>query len=139
MTARDGYRGYISSRPILGNSTPQKVQQLVIRDYCRRHGLRFLLSATEYVMPGCYLMLDDVLNELPTLGGIVAYSLFMLPQRAERRQKVYERILDTGASLHFALEDVRIFEQSAIAAIEDIWLVNEVMHGRSHTPIAEDA
>ena len=58
-----GYRGYIASRPVRGTSTPQHVQNLVIRDYAARSGLDFKLSATEYAMDGCYLMLEAVLDE----------------------------------------------------------------------------
>ena len=46
-----GHRGYIFSRPFHGNRVPQHVQNMVIRDYCQRNGLNYLLSATEYAMP----------------------------------------------------------------------------------------
>ena len=47
MTAmQGGYRGYIGSRPVRGERTPQQVQNLVIRDYAQRNGIAFKLSAT---------------------------------------------------------------------------------------------
>lgn len=67
-------RGYIFSRPFMGERVPQHIQNLVIRDYCDRYNLHYLLSATEYAMVGCHLMLEQVLNELADLDGIVAYS-----------------------------------------------------------------
>ena len=79
MSDAGGFRGYIASRPILGNRTAQHVQNLVIRDYAQRHNLLFKLSATEYAMAGCYMMLQQVLQELPQLDGIIAFSMFMLP------------------------------------------------------------
>jgi sporadic carbohydrate cluster protein (TIGR04323 family) len=124
---RRGYRGYIGSRPLFGNRTAQHVQNLVVRDYCQRHGLAHRLSAVEYTMPGCYLMLTDVLNELPSIEGIVAYSLFMLPEQALRRQIVYRRVLDAGASLHFALETLALRDAGGIGRLEDIWLVQQAL------------
>ena len=60
---RSGYRGYIASRPVRGTHTPQRVQNLVVRDYAARTKLDYRLSAVEYAMPACYMMLDDVLGD----------------------------------------------------------------------------
>lgn len=121
---RQGYRGYIASRPIAGERAAQHVQNLVVRDYAQRKGLIFLLSATEYAMPGCYMMLEQVLDELPTIEGIICYSLGMLPADPVRRQAVWRRVLDTGASLHGALEGLAVRSVADVARIEDIQLVS---------------
>jgi hypothetical protein len=55
---RKGYRGYVFSRSVDNHRVPQHIQNLVIRDYAARRKLHYLLSATEYAMPGCYLILD---------------------------------------------------------------------------------
>ena len=122
--ARSGLRGYIASRPVRGTETPQAVQNLVIRDYARRRGLAFKLSATEYAMPGCYMMLDSVVDELPQLEGMICFSMFMLPASAERRHAVYRRVLASGATLHAALEDMAIAGPADIARFEDVLLVD---------------
>ena len=46
--------GYISSREIDGNIIPQKVQNLVIRDYAERYNMNLLLSSTEYKMKNSF-------------------------------------------------------------------------------------
>lgn len=125
--ARAGYRGYIGSRPALGSRTPQAVQNLVIRDYCQRNRLTYLLSAAEYTMPGCYMMLNEVLAELPRIEGIVCYTLFMLPEAAERRRDVYRRVLDERAVLHAALEAQVLRAESDIGRFEDLWLVQQAL------------
>lgn len=125
--ARAGYRGYIGSRPILGDRTPQAVQNLVIRDYCQRNRLTYLLAAAEYTMPGCYMMLNEVLAELPRLEGIICYTLFMLPQDADRRREVYRRVLAARASFHTALEGQVLRSADDIGRIEDIWLVQRAL------------
>ncbi len=124
-----GYRGYIGSRPLRGHRVPQHVQNLVIRDYARRHGLRFLLSATEYAMPGCYLMLDDVLAGLDRLDGVIAYSLFMLPRRPPRRAAIYRRVLDCGRVLHFAVEGIVIAGAADVPAVEDMMRIDAAVAG----------
>ena len=125
MSDAGGFRGYIASRPILGNRTAQHVQNLVIRDYAQRHNLLFKLSATEYAMAGCYMMLQQVLQELPQLDGIIAFSMFMLPPTRTARRDIYEAVLSQGRSLHFAQESFMVNTRQDIGRIEDIWMIQQ--------------
>lgn len=127
MSERQGYRGYIASREVNGNTVPQRVQNLVVRDYARNKGIEFKLSAVEYIMPGCYMILEDVLNELPKLEGIIMFSLFMLPGGKERRRAIFDRVLVQGCVLHAALENLSIRTHDDIARIEDILDVNALL------------
>jgi sporadic carbohydrate cluster protein (TIGR04323 family) len=111
---------------VRGETTPQHVQNLVIRDYAHRRGLQLKLSATEYGMPMCYMMLDKVLEELPTLEGIICFSMFMLPQRAERRRAVYERVLAAGCTLHAALESLALQSEADVLLFEDIFRIQQL-------------
>ncbi|NQV80117.1 MAG: sporadic carbohydrate cluster protein, TIGR04323 family [Alphaproteobacteria bacterium] len=126
MTAvQRGYRGYIGSRPVRGERTPQQVQNLVIRDYASRQGMAFKLSATEYAMPGCYMMLNAVIEELPTLDGVIVFSMFMLPSDEAKRRRLYADILGQGRELHAALENLSLRCADDIDRFEDILRVNE--------------
>jgi len=125
MAERAGHRGYIGARPLNGSRTPQHVQNIVIRDYARRKNLQFLLSAVEHVMPGSYMILEDLLDELPRLGGIICYSIFMLPPDERRRREVYDRVLREGCNLHAAVEEIAIASNDDIQAVEDILLVSK--------------
>jgi sporadic carbohydrate cluster protein (TIGR04323 family) len=125
MAERAGHRGYIGARPLNGGRTPQHVQNIVIRDYARRKNLQFLLSAVEHVMPGSYMILEDLLDELPRLNGIICYSIFMLPPDERRRREVYDRVLREGCNLHAAVEEIAIASNDDIQAVEDILLVNK--------------
>jgi sporadic carbohydrate cluster protein (TIGR04323 family) len=116
-------RGYIFSRPFMGERVPQHVQNLVIRDYCERNRLHFLLSATEYAMPGCHLIFEQVLSELAEISGLVAYSLFQLPEEGARRQRIYELILSQKKDLHFAVEGLRASTQKECERIETLWSI----------------
>lgn len=122
---RQGFRGYIASRSIRGDRAAQHVQNLVIRDYAQRNGLKFNLSLVEYAMSGCYMMLESALEELPKVEGIILYSLYMLPQRSEYREDILRRILGSGAELHAALENISIKSWQDVEQVEDIFLVDQ--------------
>jgi len=124
--AERGHRGYIASRPIGDRRVPQRVQNLVVRDHARSRNLRFLLSATEYAMSHCYMMLAQLTEELPRLDGIILYSMFMLPERAERRIALYESVLAANATLRAALEDLVLAGPADVARWEDIFSVHIV-------------
>ena len=148
--ADGGYRGYIVSRPVRGSHFPQRVQNLVVRDYARRRKLPYRLSVTEYAMPGCTMMFESLLAELPSLDGIVLFSLFVLPVQREKRMRAYERVLASGKILHAGLENLALSTREQIAAWEDIITVDAVLgatpfggrYEKTATPLgtnAEDA
>jgi sporadic carbohydrate cluster protein (TIGR04323 family) len=139
VSSKIGYRGYIASRAVRGQTTPQHVQNLVVRDYANRQKLPFKLSATEYGMPMCYMMLDSIVEELPTLEGIIVFSMFMLPQRAERRRALYRKILDSGSTLHAALESLALKNERDIQLFEDIFQVQQFTGESQMDLAAEDA
>lgn len=126
-----GYRGYIGARPVFGQRTAQHVQNLVVRDYAQQQALKLKLSASEYTMPACYMILRQVLDELPQLDGIIFYSLFLLPMRSARRHNIYEEILSQGKSLHFALEAICLADTADVERVENIWLVQQALYRRS--------
>ena len=142
-----GYRGYIVSRPVRDSHFPQRVQNLVVRDYAARRHLPFRLSVTEYAMAGCSMMFESLLDELDTLDGIILFSLFTLPSRRDRRRQAYERVLAAGKSLHAALEQLVIGTPDAIGAWEDVIEVDAVLpatpfggrYEKTNDPLGRDA
>ncbi len=116
-------RGYIFSRPFLGERVPQHVQNLVIRDYCKKNQFQFLLSATEYAMPDSDIMLKQVISELDKINGIVAYSIFQLPINREDRVIAIRSILEQKKEIHFACEDMRIQNNEDFEKIQNIWQI----------------
>ncbi len=116
-------RGYIFSRPFMGERVPQHVQNLVIRDYCERKQLHFLLSATEYAMQGCHLILEQVLGELSQIDGLIAYSLYQLPEDGAQRQRIYDQILSGKKSMYFAVEGLSARTPQECQKIEIFWCI----------------
>jgi sporadic carbohydrate cluster protein (TIGR04323 family) len=115
-----GYRGYVFSRSVDAHRVPQHIQNLVIRDYAARRKLHYLLSATEYAMPGCYLILEQVLADLAALDGVILYTMFMLPAAAQERAKIYRKLLEAGCRLHAAVEGFVLEDEQDIERWENV-------------------
>ena len=119
--------GVITSRPLMGDRIPQHVQNLVIRDYADRNDLTYLLSATEYAMPNCFMMLEKVIKELSGLEGVICYSLFMLPPNPDLRVRIYNSFILANTEMHFALEHLKAKSQKQIQDIETIWRIQRAL------------
>ncbi len=115
-----GYRGYVFSRSVDGHRVPQHIQNLVIRDYAARRKLQYLLSATEYAMPGCYLIMEQVLADLSALDGVILYTMFMLPAAPGERDRIYRTLLGAGCRLHAAVEGFVLQDEADIERWENV-------------------
>jgi len=120
-------RGYIFSRVFMGERCPQNIQNLVLRDYCEKNSYEYLLSGTEYAMKDSYLMLNQVIDEIPDIDGILAYSLFQMPENRNDRLKFYKKIISKNGEIHFALEGIVVSSNIDIEKVENIWLVRKTM------------
>lgn len=119
-----GYRGYINSKKIRDGFIPQRVQNLVIKDYAEKNKFFLKLSATEY-KNSKYLHLDNLLKNLKIIEGIICYSIFMLPVNKKERDVIYKKILKSKKSIHFALEEIYISEKKDIKMVENIIKISE--------------
>jgi len=120
-------RGYIFSRPFMGERVPQHVQNLVIRDYCERNGLHFLLSAAEYAMQNSDLILEQIMCELKDIDGIVAYSLFQLPEDSVKRNNIYNQFIAMRKKIYFAVEGLSAGTKQECERIEILWRVRKTL------------
>ena len=120
-------RGYIFSRPFMEERVPQHVQNLVIRDYCSKKNIQYLLSATEYAMENSALMLRQLVKDLPSTDGIVAYSIFQMPEDDDERQSIFNSVLSFKKEIHFAVEGLTIFDNETCSHIENIWKVKKTL------------
>ena len=122
-----GFRGYIFSRPFMEERVPQHVQNIVIRDYCSKKGIHYLLSATEYAMENSALILRQLINDLSSIDGIVAYSIFLMPEDDIERQSIFNSILSSKKEIHFAVEGLSIYNNESYSRIENIWQVKKTI------------
>ena len=119
-------RGYNFSRSFMGERVPQHVQNIVIKDFCQKNNLHFLLSSTEYAMKNSHYILNQLLKNLKNLHGIVAYSVFQMPYDNKKRAKVFKKILNNKKSLFFACENLALTSKKDIIRIEKIWSVKKI-------------
>ena len=120
-------RGYIHSRPFMGERVPQNIQNLVIRDFCEKNNLFYNLSASEYSMSNSHKILDQIIQELKNLDGIVAYSVFQLPIDNKKRYTLLNQIIKKKKKIYFALENMKLFNREDLEKIENIWLIKKTL------------
>ena len=120
-----GYRGYIFSRSINKNFIPQRVQNLVIRDFAYRKKIFFKLSLTEYNMKNCYIMLNTFLKDINKIDGIIFYSIEMLPTDKKEALKLIDLFLKKKKSLYFALEELKVSSKKDLMRIKETLMIKK--------------
>jgi len=116
------YIGYIFSRKIYFNFIPQKVQNLVIRDYANRSKFNLKLSATEYKMKNSYLMLKSLNKKKKNFQGIIFYSFSMLFE-LDNYELLIEKFLKNNIILFSALEEMTIKKKNDIKLLKKIFFI----------------
>ncbi len=120
-------RGYNFSRPFMGERVPQHVQNIVIKDFCTKNNLNFLLSATEYSMNNSSYILSELINDLDNMHGIVAYSIFQLPEENKKRKEFLRKILKKKKIIFFACENLKVANNIEMKAIDTLWKIRKTM------------
>lgn len=111
----------------MGERAPQHVQNIIIRDYCNKKNIHYLLSATEYAMENSTLILKQLINNLSSIDGIVAYSIFQMPEDDTERQGIFNKILSSNKEIHFAVEGLSLYDNESYSRIENIWQVRKTI------------
>ena len=120
-------KGYIFSRPFLDERAPQHIQNIIIREFCKKEKLHYSLSAVEYAMSNSYKTLYQLINYLKKIDGIVAYSVFQLPINNVERNKILKKVIKKKKTFYFALEDLKVSNKNDLEKIEQIWLVKKTL------------
>ena len=117
-------KGYISG-PFMGERVPQRVQNLVIQEFCRSKGFLHLFNYSEYLIDKSTLILRDLIKDIKDVDGIVSYSLFQMPTDNTERLKIFKKIIKQKKSIFFALEDLKISTMEEIDDINNLWLIKK--------------
>ena len=121
-----GFRGYIFSRAIGANFIPQRVQNLVIRDFAERNKIFFKLSSTEYNMKNCFLMLNSLIKNIKNIDGIIFYSIEMIYE-LKKKDELFKKLLLEKKTIYFALEEIKI------SNLKDYKKLNTIIKLKSET------
>ena len=122
------FRGYVSSRPINGNTIPQSLQNLKIRDYAISKNIHFKLSITEYRMKKTYFALNSLKKEIGKLGGVIFFSIYQLPEEKITRRQFLNFFIKSNKKLFFALEDIEVKNKFEIEEIDLIYFISKNSH-----------
>ena len=120
-----GYRGYIFSRKINGNFIPQRVQNLVIRDFALKKKIFFKLSSTEYNMENCYIMLNSLIKDINKIDGIIFYSIEMLADDKKKILKLIDFFIKKKKTIFFAVEELKLSSKNDLKKIKEILLIKK--------------
>ena len=120
-------KGYIFSRSFMGERAPQHVQNIVIRDFCKKNSLDYQLSAAEYKMKNSFLILKDIVSNMKKIDGIVAYSLLQLPLNSFERNKILKTLIKKGKFISFAVENMTVSNIKEINNINSILKIKKTL------------
>ena len=101
-------KGYIFSRSFFGERVPQHIQNIVLRDYCKKNNSNLILSSTEYKTKNSTYILEEILENLQNYDGIIFYSLFQLPENKKLRYKTYHKILRKKKTIKFCCKNIKL-------------------------------
>ena len=122
---KKGFRGYIFSKKINGNFIPQRVQNLVIREFANRKDIMFKLSSTEYNMKNSYIMLNSLLDDYIFIEGVIFYSIEQLLDDKKICLKIIKFLLNKKKIIFFALEELKISNISEFEKLNEILFIKK--------------
>lgn len=126
MPARQGLRGYVTARGFGPYVIPVPLQSLALRDYCTRKKFVYVLPANENCFAHSYLVLEGLIADLAAYEGIVMCSMFMLPERPQRRREIFQRVLDQGCSVHLVVEDFVVAAATDVERLEELITIDRL-------------
>ena len=112
----------------MGERVPQHVQNIVIKDFCKKNNYNFLLSATEYSMKNSFYILNQLIDNMRGIQGIVAYSVLQMPYNNLKRDKIFKKILKKNKEIFFACENLQITSNKDITRIRNIWNLKKISY-----------
>tara|TARA_B100000787_G_scaffold103265_1_gene76460 strand:+ start:161 stop:571 length:411 start_codon:yes stop_codon:yes gene_type:complete len=115
-------RGYIFSRNFSdGSFVDQSIQNSVIRQACEKNLYNFKLSATEYGMKNCFLMLEKLIEDLKNnnIDGLAFYSIYQLPT-GEIKKKLFDIVLKKKKNIFFSKQDILVKNKDDINELDEL-------------------
>tara|TARA_Y100000588_G_C13994364_1_gene812916 strand:- start:558 stop:905 length:348 start_codon:yes stop_codon:yes gene_type:complete len=79
-----------------------------------------MLSVTEYAMPECHIILENVVADLSSLRGLVCFSVLQLPEQRAKRHALLEKVIAQRKEVHFAVESLVISNWIDVDRIDTI-------------------
>ena len=78
-------------------------------------------------MTNSYYILEDIISNLNNLDGIVAYSLFQMPENKSKRNEILKKILKKKKIMCFAVEQIILSKVNQLKKINKIWEIKQTL------------
>lgn len=126
MSSKNLATGYVVTRKINGSLIPQKVQNIVIRDYATKNGLKIGLSYTELLSE----KLENALCELTTLDNnkVIFYSIEIF---TFKNFKQLSKLIEQNISVDFALEEIKISKPEDLDELGELYWLRKITNNTS--------
>ena len=113
-------KSYIFSGYLLGQRIPQRVQNIVVREYATAIGVSVSFPSVEYSFAGSTAILNSLIDTCNIGEMIIFYSITQMPENESNRQDFYEIVNAERLKIHFALESIEMSNKSSFLFVEDL-------------------
>ena len=117
---------YTSMRPLSIGSYSSRSQNIAIRQYLESINLVFSIPHPEFVFPGCYLQLYNLLHKADQNSTLVFFSVSQLSELTDSYSSVCKKIVDKFDRVIFAREEVVI--NTSFNKQEAVSLINQIFN-----------
>ena len=124
--------GYVTVRKFSGMAIPVPVQNMLLRKYSTDLECAYALPKNEHKYEHCYMQLFDTIKTTPNGAGIAMCSAFMLPQKPDMYDDLYNCILKKNITIHC------LFEAKVLNKKNDFIDLYELMRLRAFTERSKD-
>ena len=114
------FRGYCTPNRFGEYKIPIPAQNIIYRDYCKKHNFNFSLSRNELFFKESYIIQNEILKELDQIDGILMCSFFMLPKNEIKAEKFLNNLIELKSEIHFVLESVIIKNHKDVENLKEI-------------------
>lgn len=111
--------GYIVSHKIRGGIVPQRVQNIIIKEYAASHKIKYALSATESNLGGCTSTLSSLVS---SYREILIYSLYIVIENRLSFNLV-EEFIENGGTVHFCAEAIS-YSKTNLLELKNLFYLN---------------
>ena len=77
-------------------------------------------------MKNSFYILNQLINNMNGIQGIIAYSVFQMPFDNYKREKIFKKILNKKKEIFFACENLKISSTRDIVRIRKIWNLKKI-------------
>ena len=87
------YITYTNLRKNNYSHLPSTVQNMILREYCKKMKLKFSLPVEEYIFENCFVELEGILSNLKKTKGLIICSIDMIPNDREYYKYFFKKLL----------------------------------------------